>query len=58
MNEDYVQHLFQSQFERERFHGKLARVVPWVFAVVGVVALGAYMLREYWYPYVEPYLYR
>jgi hypothetical protein len=56
MYNDYVQHLFQSQFERERLHGRLTRILPWVFVAVAGLSLAAYGLREYWYPYVAPYL--
>jgi hypothetical protein len=57
MNDDYVQRLFHDQLERDRYHGKLFRVLPWLLATIGVLSLAAYGLRAYWYPYVSPYLY-
>jgi len=57
MNDNYEQRLFQDQFARDQYHGKLARIVPWVFATLAVLSIAAYALRDYWYPYVSPYLY-
>jgi len=55
---DYVQNLWQDNVDRNEQHGKVGRVLTWVLAIAVPISLAAYFLRDYWYPYLSPYLYQ
>ena len=54
---DYVQQLWQDRAEQELQQRRFTRFFGWALGVVAAISLAGYVTRDYWYPYVAPYLY-
>ena len=50
---DYVQQLWQQHAARDEQNGRVGRAVAWVVGVAAVVAVAAYLLRDYITPYLH-----
>jgi hypothetical protein len=55
---NYVQQLWQEQTIREQQHGRAVRATAWALGVIAVISLAVFLSRDYWYPYLQPYLHR
>jgi hypothetical protein len=54
---NYVENLWQGHALQGAHTGKPARILGWAVGVIAGISLAAYLSRDYWYPYVAPYLY-
>jgi hypothetical protein len=52
----YVEQQWQDRAMLEVQQRRVARIFGVTLSFVAAISLAAYLLRDYWYPYVAPYL--
>ena len=52
----YVEQLWQDRATQEMQRRKMTRIFGITLGVIATISLVAFLSRDYWYPYVAPYL--
>jgi len=52
----YVEQIWQDRATQEMQQRRVSRIFGITLGVVATISLAAFLTRDYWYPYVAPYL--
>ena len=52
----YVEQLWQDRAAQELQQRKVVRIFGVTLGFIAAISLAAFLTRDYWYPYIAPYL--